>query len=97
MPSCPLAWPGPRNADASRGTSPVAVGGIRGTFAAPEDVADVHRALTDLPRQVEQGFTTICFKPAMSCASVDEVPDLCRLLVDAGNALAADSSDPGDP
>ncbi|MBI1378067.1 MAG: TIGR03619 family F420-dependent LLM class oxidoreductase [Frankiales bacterium] len=63
------------------------VGGIRGRFTGPDDVADVDEALRDLPRQVEQGFTTICFKPAMFCRSVDDVPALCRHLVDEGRRL----------
>jgi alkanesulfonate monooxygenase SsuD/methylene tetrahydromethanopterin reductase-like flavin-dependent oxidoreductase (luciferase family) len=57
------------------------VGGIRGRFHGPDDVADVEAALAGLPRQIEQGFTTICFKPAMFCRSADEVADLCRRLV----------------
>ncbi len=57
------------------------VGGIDGTFHGPDDVADVDAALTDLPRQLEQGFTTVCFKPSMFVRSVDEVPALCRHLV----------------
>ena len=40
------------------------VGGIRGRFETPDSVADVDEALAGLPRQVEQGFTTISFKPA---------------------------------
>ncbi len=60
------------------------VGGIRGRFETPDAVADVDEALADLPRQLEQGFTTISFKPAMFCRTVDEVPALCRYLVDEG-------------
>ncbi len=56
------------------------VGGIRGRFAGPDDVADLDDALADLPRQLEQGFRTICFKPAMFVRSADEVGDLCREL-----------------
>lgn len=63
------------------------VGGIQGTFTGPDDVADVDVALADLPRQLEQGFTTICFKPSMFVRSVDEVPALCRHLVAAGRRL----------
>ena len=62
------------------------VGGIRGTFRSHDDIADVDQALADLPRIVGQGFRTICFKPSMYCASVDEVPALCRHLVAAGEA-----------
>jgi alkanesulfonate monooxygenase SsuD/methylene tetrahydromethanopterin reductase-like flavin-dependent oxidoreductase (luciferase family) len=57
------------------------VGGIRGRFDGPDAIADVDEALADLPRQLEQGFTTICVKPAMFVRSVDEVPALCRHLV----------------
>jgi alkanesulfonate monooxygenase SsuD/methylene tetrahydromethanopterin reductase-like flavin-dependent oxidoreductase (luciferase family) len=60
------------------------IGGIRGTFQGPDDVADLDVALADLPRQVAQGFTTLCFKPAMFCRTVDDVPELCRRLVAAG-------------
>lgn len=65
------------------------VGGIQGTFTGPDDVADVDVALADLPRQLEQGFTTICFKPSMFVRSVDEVPALCRHLVAEGRRLSA--------
>ena len=57
------------------------VGGIRGTFHGPDDLADVDVALADLPRQLEQGFTTICFKPAMFVDDAAQVGDLCRDLV----------------
>ena len=57
------------------------VGGIRGRFHGPDDLADVDAAIADLPRQLEQGFTTICFKPAMFVDDADQVSDLCRDLV----------------
>jgi probable F420-dependent oxidoreductase len=41
------------------------VGGIRATFQGSDDVGSIDAALEDLPRQLEQGFTTICFKPSM--------------------------------
>jgi probable F420-dependent oxidoreductase len=63
------------------------VGGINGTFHGPDDIADVDLALADLPRQLDQGFTTICFKPSMFVRSVDEVPALCRHLVAEGERL----------
>jgi alkanesulfonate monooxygenase SsuD/methylene tetrahydromethanopterin reductase-like flavin-dependent oxidoreductase (luciferase family) len=56
------------------------VGGIRGTFHAADDIADLDAALAALPGQLEQGFTTICFKPAMFVRTADEVGDLCREL-----------------
>ena len=64
------------------------VGGIRGRFEDPTSIANVDEALADLPRQIEQGFTTICFKPAMFCRSSDEVPSLCRYLVSEGRRLS---------
>jgi probable F420-dependent oxidoreductase len=57
------------------------VGGIRGHFEGPDDVADLDAALADLPRQLEQGFRTICFKPAMFVDTADQVGDLCRELI----------------
>jgi hypothetical protein len=38
------------------------------------------------------GFTTICFKPAMFCRTVDEVPALCRHLVQAGERAVASAT-----
>jgi probable F420-dependent oxidoreductase len=65
------------------------VGGIRGRFAGPDDVADLDEALSDLPRQLEQGFRTICFKPAMFVDSRDQVGELCRELVVKTDRIAA--------
>ena len=66
------------------------VGGIRGRFERPDDVADVDEALVDLPRQLDQGFRTICFKPAMFVGSASDVGDLCRDLVTKVDRLASD-------
>lgn len=66
------------------------VGGIRGRFRGTDDVASLDEALEDLPRQLAQGFRTICFKPAMFVESADQVPDLCHELVTRAGALAAD-------
>ena len=63
------------------------VGGIRGTFHGPDDVADIDVALADLPAQVERGFTTVCFKPAMFCRDADDVAALCRYLSAEGARL----------
>ncbi len=57
------------------------VGGIRGTFDGPNDVADVAVALEDLPRQLAQGFTTICFKPSMFIDDAADIGPFCRDLV----------------
>jgi alkanesulfonate monooxygenase SsuD/methylene tetrahydromethanopterin reductase-like flavin-dependent oxidoreductase (luciferase family) len=56
------------------------VGGIRGRFQGADDVAELDEALADLPRQLSQGFRTICFKPAMFVESADQVGELCREL-----------------
>ena len=57
------------------------VGGIRGTFHGTDDLADLDVAMADVPAQLEQGFTTFCFKPAMFVDDAAEVGDLCRDLV----------------
>ena len=66
------------------------VGGIRGRFTGTDDVASLDEALEDLPRQLAQGFRTICFKPAMFVDSADQVEDLCRELVAKAERIAAD-------
>lgn len=50
------------------------VGGIRGRFSGPDDVADLDEALEALPAQLARGFTTICFKPAMFVRTVEQLP-----------------------
>ncbi len=65
------------------------VGGIRGTFHGTDDLADLDVALADLPRQLQQGFTTICFKPAMFVDDAAHLGDLCRELVRKADAIAA--------
>jgi hypothetical protein len=65
------------------------VGGIRGTFHGPDDLADLDEALESLPRQLAQGFTTICFKPAMFIDHVREMDAFCRELVAKVDAIAA--------
>jgi alkanesulfonate monooxygenase SsuD/methylene tetrahydromethanopterin reductase-like flavin-dependent oxidoreductase (luciferase family) len=66
------------------------VGGIRGRFTGTDDVASLDEALEDLPRQLRQGFRTICFKPAMFVDAADQVGDLCRELVAKADAIARD-------
>ena len=43
-----------------------------------------------LPRQLAQGFRTICFKPAMFVERADQVPDLCAELVAKAERIARD-------
>jgi probable F420-dependent oxidoreductase len=57
------------------------VGGIRGTFAGPDDVADLDHALAGVPAQRELGMTTMCFKPSMFTDRVDELADLFAQVV----------------
>ena len=66
------------------------VGGIRGTFHGPDDLADLDQALESLPRQLAQGYTTICFKPAMFIDHVSEMDAFCRELVAKTDAIAAE-------
>ena len=63
------------------------VGGIRGVFHGPDDLADLDQALESLPRQLAQGYTTICFKPAMFIDHVSEMQAFCRELVAKVDAL----------
>lgn len=58
------------------------VGGIRGRFSGATDVADLDEALADVPRLIERGFTSICFKPAMFTDDRDAVPDVCSRVVE---------------
>ncbi len=64
------------------------VGGIRGAFHGPDDLADLDQALESLPRQLAQGYTTICFKPAMFIDDVAHLGDFCDELVTKVDAIA---------
>jgi alkanesulfonate monooxygenase SsuD/methylene tetrahydromethanopterin reductase-like flavin-dependent oxidoreductase (luciferase family) len=64
------------------------VGGIRGTFEGPDDIAGLDLALESLPRQLAQGYTTICFKPAMFVDDVRDLPGFYRELVDKVDRIA---------
>ena len=57
------------------------VGGIRGTFADEQSVADLAQAAEAIPRQLAQGYTSICFKPSMFTDDIEQVGPLCRDLV----------------
>lgn len=81
-----------REAMRAAGRDPAAlelVGGIRGTFRTATDVADLDVALEALPAQLDQGFTTICFKPSMFVADARDVGAFCRELVRKVEAIAA--------
>ncbi len=57
------------------------VGGIRGRFPDATSVADLAEAADQMPAQVEQGYTTICFKPSMFTDDAREVGGVFRELV----------------
>ena len=81
MPSS-SAWPG-RWPQAGRDVAELElVGGIRGRFPGATDVADLDEALADVPRLIDRGFTSICFKPSMFTDDRDAVPDICRRVVE---------------
>ena len=65
------------------------VGGIRGTFRARDDVADLDEALASLPRQLRQGYTTICFKPAMYVRDRAGLPAFYDELTDKVRQIAS--------
>ena len=66
------------------------VGGIRGVFHGPDDLADLDQALESLPRQLAQGYSTICFKPAMFIDHVGEMDAFCRELVAKTDTIAGE-------
>jgi probable F420-dependent oxidoreductase len=77
-------------ADAGRdATGLELVGGIRGTFRGATDTADLDVALESLSRQLEQGFTTICFKPSMFIDDAALIGPFCRELRRKVAAIAA--------
>ena len=58
------------------------VGGTRGRFPDATSVADLDEALASIPAQLARGFTTICIKPSQFVDDPDEIPALCREIVD---------------
>jgi probable F420-dependent oxidoreductase len=74
-----------REAIAAAGRDPSeleVVGGIRPRFSDPTGPADLEEAAASIPEQVEAGYTAICFNPSQYAARFDEVPDVCRRLVE---------------
>jgi probable F420-dependent oxidoreductase len=65
------------------------VGGIRGRFAAADDVADLDEALAAVPAQLARGFTSICFKPSMFTDDRDRLGEICDRVVGHVRAAAA--------
>jgi probable F420-dependent oxidoreductase len=73
-----------REALVAAGRDPAAlemVGGIRGRFPDAASVADLGEAADQIPAQLEQGYTTICFKPSMFTDDPSQVGRVCRELV----------------
>jgi probable F420-dependent oxidoreductase len=65
------------------------IGGIRGRFHDGREPADLAEALGAIPRQIEQGYTSIAFKPSMFSDDRRDVPELCRTVVRAVREAAA--------
>jgi probable F420-dependent oxidoreductase len=63
------------------------VGGTRGAFLGPDDVADLDEALASVPGQVAEGFRTICIKPSQFTDDLASVSELCRTIVERVAAL----------
>jgi hypothetical protein len=57
------------------------VGGIRGRFRSSTDPADLAEAAEAIPAQLDDGYTTICFKPSQFTDDPAEVGQVCRRLV----------------
>lgn len=64
------------------------VGGTRATFDGPDSVADVERAMADIPEQVARGYTTFCMKPSQYTDDPGEVLDICLRMRELLNAMA---------
>jgi probable F420-dependent oxidoreductase len=68
------------------------VGGIRGRFAGPGDVADLDEALAGVPGELARGFTSICFKPAMFTDDRDDLGNVCGRVVERVRAAASSAT-----
>jgi probable F420-dependent oxidoreductase len=58
------------------------VGGIRGDLPAGDGIADLDLAAAAIPAQLDAGYTTICFKPSQFTDDPQELPAICRRLVE---------------
>ncbi|MGN6795559.1 MAG: TIGR03619 family F420-dependent LLM class oxidoreductase [Streptosporangiaceae bacterium] len=68
----------------SAGRSPAEieyVGGARGMFAGPGQVADLDDALAAIPALMARGFTTICVKPSQFIDDQAKIAEFCQQLV----------------
>jgi probable F420-dependent oxidoreductase len=67
----------------SAGRSPAEieyVGGTRGTFTGPGQVADLDQALAAIPALMARGFTTICVKPSQFTDDATDLASFCGEL-----------------
>jgi probable F420-dependent oxidoreductase len=65
------------------------VGGTRGVFAGPDEVADLDQALAAVPAQLARGFTTICVKPSQFIDQTAGIGAFCRSLAAKAASLGA--------
>jgi probable F420-dependent oxidoreductase len=65
------------------------VGGIRPRFRDANSPGELAEAAESIPRQVANGYTTICFKPSQYTDDASEVGRLCRELVARAESLVA--------
>ena len=65
------------------------VGGTRGRFPGPDDVADLEEALASIPAQLERGSTTICIKPSQFIDDPKEVGPFCSEVVERVGLLTS--------
>ena len=63
------------------------VGGTRGVFGGPDQVADLDQALAAVPAQLARGFTTICVKPSQFIDEAAGIGTFCRSLAAKAAAL----------
>jgi probable F420-dependent oxidoreductase len=54
------------------------IGGTRGRFRGPDDVADLDEALDSIPGQLERGFRSICIKPSQFIDDPGALPEFCH-------------------
>jgi probable F420-dependent oxidoreductase len=64
------------------------VGGLRPAFTDAARPASLDRALEDVPWQLEQGYTSLCFNPSQYVEHIAAVPALCHRLVEHITTLA---------
>ncbi len=66
------------------------VGGTRGSFRGPDDLADLGEALASVPDQVARGFTTICIKPSQFLDDAELIEPWCEEVVRRVRALVGE-------